>query len=80
MTVVALSQKTKKLVTLCEAEGFRSLDDLLRASMSDVVCPAICMVEGCDHIERYEKDQEEGYCEACGSNTVTSALILAELI
>jgi hypothetical protein len=78
--VLSLTHKAKKLVTLCEAEGYRSLADLLQASMSDVVCPAICMVEGCDHIEHYEKDQDEGYCGACGNTTVTSGLVLAELI
>jgi hypothetical protein len=78
--MIVLTEKAKKLVKICEAEGYRSLDELLTASMPDAVCPGICMVEGCDHIEHYEKDSEEGYCEACGSNTVTSALVLAELI
>jgi hypothetical protein len=27
-----------------------------------------------------ESDQDAGYCEACGGNTVTSALVLAGLI
>jgi len=27
-----------------------------------------------------EPDQEEGYCEACGGNTMVSALVLAELV
>ena len=78
--MIVLSHRAKKLMTLCEAAGFRYLNDLLAASLADTVCAAICMTEGCDHVAQYEKDQDEGYCEACGGNTVTSALILAEII
>ena len=35
---------------------------------------------GCDYTTGMEPDQDEGYCEACGGNTVTSALVLAGLI
>jgi hypothetical protein len=42
--------------------------------------PSICMTEGCDYTTEMEPDQAEGYCEACGGNTVTSALVLANLI
>ena len=80
MSTVALSNKAAKLMTLCDLEGFKSLNDLLKAAAADSVCPAICMTEGCDHIAKYEKDQDEGYCEACGGNTVTSALVLAGII
>jgi hypothetical protein len=74
------SKRAAKLAILCRAEGYDKLIDLLTASMADTVCPGICMVDGCDHIEHYEKDSEEAYCEACGSNTVTSALVLPEVI
>jgi hypothetical protein len=33
-----------------------------------------------DHIEHYEKDQDKGYCAACGNTTVTSGLVLADMI
>ena len=69
MTSIALSAKAAKLMKLCEAEGFNCLDDLLAASISDSVCPAICMTAGCDYTTEMEPDQEEGYCEACGGNT-----------
>jgi hypothetical protein len=45
--------------------------------MCDSVCPAICMTEGCDCTTEMEPDQTEGYCEACGGNTVVSAFVLA---
>ena len=80
MTSIALCAKASKLMKLCEAEGFTSLDDLLAASITDSVPPAICMTEGCDYTTEMEPDQEEGYCEACGGNTVVSVLVLAGII
>jgi hypothetical protein len=80
MSTIALSNKAAKLMKLSEAEGFNSLDDLLEAAATDSVCPAICMTEGCDYTTEMEPDQDQGYCEACGGNTVTSALVLAGFI
>ena len=34
----------------------------------------------CSYITEMEPDQDRGYCEACGGNTVVSALVLAGLI
>jgi len=80
MSTIALSYKAAKLMKLCEFEGFKRLEDLLELSVLDSVCPAICITEGCDYTTEMEPDQEEGYCEACGGNTVVSALVLAGLI
>ena len=80
MSTIVLSNKAAKLMKLCEMEGFRPLDQLLRQTAADSLCPAICMTEGCDHTTEMEPDQDRGYCEACGGNTVTSALVLAGLI
>jgi hypothetical protein len=80
MSEIVLSSKARKLMTLCEAEGSASLDDLLAVTAVDSICPAICMTEGCDHTAEMEPNQEEGYCEACGGNTVVSVLVLAGLI
>jgi hypothetical protein len=77
---IALSHKAAKLMKLCDFEGFNSLDDLLHAAATDSVCPAICMTEGCDYTTEMEPDQDQGYCEVCGGNTMVSALILAGLI
>ncbi len=63
-----------------EAEGLASIEDLMALSVCDSMCPAICMTEGCDHVAQMESDQEEGYCEACGGNTMMSVLVLADLI
>jgi hypothetical protein len=80
MSTIALSNKAAKLMKLCEVEGFTSLDDLLQVAATDSVCPAICMTEGCDYATEMEPDQDQGYCEVCGGNTVTSALVLAGFI
>jgi hypothetical protein len=80
MSAIVLSNKASKLIKVCEAEGFATIDDLVALTVADSMCPAICMTEGCDYIAPMESDQEEGYCENCGSNTMVSVLVLAELI
>jgi hypothetical protein len=80
MSTIVLTHKAAKLMKLCDLEGYKRLHDLLKASVSDSLCPAICMTEGCDYTTEMEPDQDAGYCEACGGNTVTSALVLAGLI
>ena len=69
-----------KLALLVETEGFDSLDDLIAATITDSVSPAICLNDGCDYTTEMEPDQDRGWCEVCGTNTVASALILAGLI
>lgn len=69
-----------KLQALVDAEGFASLEDLLEAVVADSVCPAICTTEGCSYTCEMEPDQDRGWCEACGKNTMQSALVLAEII
>ena len=78
MSTIALTKKAVRLIELCEAEGFKTPEDLLEASMADSVCAAICME--CGHTAEMEKDQREGYCENCGKKKVVSGLVLAGLI
>jgi hypothetical protein len=47
MKVLSLEQQ--KLATLCNIEGFESLDRPLEATALDSVSPAICMTEGCSY-------------------------------
>ena len=72
--------REEKLAKLVEIEGYNSADELMEAVFSDAVSPAICMNEGCDFTCEMEPDQDAGYCESCGKNTVVSALVLAGLI
>lgn len=69
-----------KLDELVDAEGFDSLDNLLLAVISDSVSPGICMNTGCRYTTEVEPDQNQGYCESCGTQTVKSALVLAGVI
>jgi hypothetical protein len=80
MRSIVLTHKAEKLMKLCDLEGYKRVHDLLKASVKDNLCPAICMTEGCDYTTEMESDQGAGYCEACGGNTVTSTLALAGLI
>jgi hypothetical protein len=70
----------RKLRELVESEGFETLEELLEACIADSVSPAICMAPDCDYTVEMEPDQRAGYCEACGRQTVRSALVLAGLI
>jgi hypothetical protein len=74
------TQKTEKLLVILNGRGFDFLEDLARVAMADSTCPAVCMTEGCDHIDDLEKDSEEGHCDACGGQTMVSALRLAGLV
>jgi hypothetical protein len=69
-----------KLDKLIEIEGFESADALFAAVISDSVSPAICLNDCCDYTAEMEPDQDRGWCEACGTNTVVSALVLAGLV
>jgi hypothetical protein len=77
LSTIALCQKAAKLMKLCDIEGIFGFDDLLQAAVTASVCPAICMTEGCEYTTEMEPDQDQGFCEVCGGNTVTSALVLA---
>jgi hypothetical protein len=80
MSSIVLSHKAQKLMRLCEIEGFGHVEGVLFLSITDSVCPAICMTEGCDYTTEMEPDQDRGFCEMCGGQTVTSALVLAGLV
>ena len=69
-----------KLARLLDVAGFESLEELAEAVFSDSVSPAICVEPDCDHVAEMEPDQDAGYCDACGKQSVTSALVLAGLI
>lgn len=80
MSNISIAQRVQKLVTLCDQRGFLDLDDLLLAALLNDASPAICMTEGCNHTADMEPDQDQGFCAACGGQTVVSALVLAGLI
>ena len=69
-----------KLEALRATEGFDSIDKMLEAAAFDSVSPGICTKPDCDGTIEVEPDQDRGWCEVCGGNTVASALILAGII
>jgi len=69
----------KKINKLCEIEG-QTTEELLSAALMDGVCKGICMNEDCDYTTNTEPDQDRGYCEVCGTNTVQSICILMGVI
>lgn len=75
---LATTEKQAKLEALRSAEGFDSIEKMLEAATFDCVSPAICTQ--CDYTCEMEPDQDRGFCESCGKNTVVSALVLAGII
>ena len=68
-----------KLETLAGQYGY-SVNDLLEEYGLDSLVPGICMNPGCEYVTESEPDQREGWCGACGTTTVKSALVLAGMI
>ena len=75
---LAKDERQAKLAALRDAEGFATIEAMLEAAAFDSVSPAICI--NCDCTAEMEPDQDRGHCEACGQNTVVSALVLAGVI
>jgi len=69
-----------KIERLAEIEGYDDCLAMLEANIIDSVCPAICVNADCDYTTEMEPDQDRGWCEECGTNTVKSALVLAGVI
>jgi hypothetical protein len=70
----------RKLRKLVELEGYDDDLGLIEGAIADSVCPAICMNEGCDYTAEMEPDQHGGCCEACGANSMKSALVLVGIV
>ena len=77
--VLSKEAREAKLARLAELEGY-AVDELIAAVALDSISPAICVNEGCDYTTEMEPDQDRGWCEVCGTNSVQSAFILAGLI
>jgi hypothetical protein len=69
-----------KLAKLLEIEGYQNVEQLMEATLSDSVSPAICANEGCHFTCEMESDQDAGCCEECHTNTMVAAPVLAGLI
>ena len=76
MAVLSKAERRQKLAQLAEQEGFDDVQGLLEEAAGDSVSPGICVRPGCDYSTEVEPDCAEGWCEACGTRSVQSALIL----
>jgi hypothetical protein len=74
------ARRRAKLEKLIEIEGFENEEALIAAAVVDSVCPAICMNDDCEYTCEMEPDQDRGWCEVCGTNSMASALVLAGII
>lgn len=71
---------TTKLQQLAKDWGFETPTQLVEEYIYDGVMPSICMNPGCDYSTEMEPDQDEGWCECCGTNTLKSAAVLLGVI
>ena len=67
-----------KLAELALAYGYDDPHTMLSDYILDSIAPAICT--NCDYTTDMEPDQDRGWCECCGANTVKSAFVLAGMI
>lgn len=74
MPVLSQDLRTVKLRQLAKLEGYDNPAEMIARCIHDDVCPAICIDPICTFTAEYEPDQDQGYCELCGTNTVVSAL------
>lgn len=68
-----------KLVELEKATGIDSLE-MARDASIDGIAEGICMNPGCDYTDQVEPDCDNGWCEECNTPTVSSVLVLMDLI
>jgi len=59
---------------LLEEYGMDDIMQFISEFGHDSIVPGICTECGASY--EYEPDQDKGFCEECGSNTVVSGLIL----
>jgi hypothetical protein len=72
-----------KLIRLMQIEGYQTLTELFEDYAAGSACPAICCNPAnpsCEYTTLMEPDQEAGYCQLCGTNTMKSAFVLAGMI
>ena len=74
----------EKFKVLMEDEGFNDPIEFLEEECMGfgyrAGVPAICTNLGCNYCCDMEPDQDRGWCEECGTNSVKSALILYGII
>ena len=67
-----------KILRLIQIEGHQNIAGLVLAMLSNGVVLGICVNEKCDYTAVMQPHQSVAHCAACGTDTVQSALTLAE--
>lgn len=67
------------LQQLTQDWGYDTPQNLIADYVFEGIMPGICSA-GCGYSTEVEPDQDQGWCECCGTNTVVSAAILAGVI
>jgi hypothetical protein len=56
-----------------------TFEELVESRSKERTFPGICMRRGCLFIEDYGRREGSGWCEECGTASVVSGLVLAEI-
>jgi hypothetical protein len=77
MPALTNSERQAKLQRLAELLGFKTIDEMFDAVLSDTACPGICINPWCEYTATVAPDENAGFCQNDGTKSVHSALILA---
>lgn len=69
-----------KLTELLEAEGYTSLDEFILVNDTDERVPGICGNFACSFTKDVHRDERHGWCDRCGTESVTSGLVIAQML
>ncbi len=69
---------SEMLERMKEDGAYETIHNMLETAVIDAVVPAICTE--CGYVTEMEPDQDQGYCDECGKNTVKSCLRIAGVI
>jgi hypothetical protein len=77
MPALTKAERQAKLQRLAELLGFKTIDAMFDAAVSDAASPGICTNPWCEYVATVAPDEHAGYCPNDGTNTVQRVLVLA---
>jgi hypothetical protein len=73
-------QRATKLRKLGKLLGFKTIDEMFDAAVTNTACPGTCINPWCEFFATVAPDERDGFCPNDSTNTVQSALVLAGLM
>ncbi len=70
----------ESLAILAEQYGYESGMDLVVHHAMESVVPAICTSLDCEYSTEAEPDCDGGFCNYCGEQSMTSCMVLANVL